>query len=107
MSTRRWFLSVMVMVMCGSAWCAASASSGGTTVSPDVANRIGPVLATAYTFQPVYPSPPNHLWLDEGHGRIQFLMLDKPVNDPTSVLLARHEGHLLYRISAGGREDRL
>jgi hypothetical protein len=30
---------------------------------------------------------PNHVWLDEGNGRVQFLMFDKAVSDPSAKLL--------------------
>jgi hypothetical protein len=54
--------------------------------------NIGPALAKTYTYVPVQPNPPNHLWLDEGNGRVQFMMFDKPVNDPTAKLLFVGQG---------------
>jgi hypothetical protein len=86
MSTKIWVMILIVVSLLGSVWSSSSRAREGTAPSPEVANSIGPVLIKAYTFEPVYPNPPNHLWLDEGNGRIQFLMFDKPVNDPTAVL---------------------
>ena len=60
--------------------------------SPEAAKNIGLVLIKAYTFEPVHPNPPDHLWLDEGNGQVQFMMFDKPVSDPTAVLLFVGEG---------------
>jgi len=64
----------------------------GTSASPEVANNIGPALIKAYAFEPVHPNPPNHLFLDEGNGRIQFLMFDKAVSDPSAKLLFVGQG---------------
>jgi hypothetical protein len=86
MATKIWIMSVILVGFLGSAWFNSSHASDGTAPSPEVANNIGPVLVNAYTFVPVHPNPPNHLWLDEGNGRVQFMMFDKPVSDPTAVL---------------------
>jgi len=86
MATKIWIMSVILVGFLGSAWFSSSHASDGTATSPEVANNIGPVLVNAYTFVPVHPNPPNHLWLDEGNGRVQFMMFDKPVSDPTAVL---------------------
>ncbi len=67
-------------------------ASDGNASTPEAAKNIGPVLVKAYTFVPVQPNPPNHLWLDEGHGRVQFMMFDKPVSDPTAQLLFVGQG---------------
>lgn len=45
----------------------------GMAPSPQAAKNIVPVLIQAYTLKPVYPNPPNHLWLDEGDGRVRFM----------------------------------
>jgi len=58
----------------------------GTAPSPEAARNIGSVLLKSYTFEPVHPNPPNHVWLDEGDGRVQFMMFDKPVSDPAAQL---------------------
>jgi len=86
MATKIWVMSVVVVGLLGSVWVSSSRAGEGTAPSPEAASNIGPVLIKAYTFEPVHPNPPNHLWLDEGHGRVQFLMFDKPVSDPTAVL---------------------
>ena len=72
--------------MLGSMWVSGSDAAQGTSPSQEVATSIGQALLKAYTFEPVHPNPPNHLWLDEGHGRVQFMMFDKPVSDPTATL---------------------
>ena len=74
------------------AWFGPLHASEGTIASPEAANQIGPALIKAYTFEPVHPNPPNHLWLDEGNGRVQFLMFDKPVSDPSARLLFVGQG---------------
>ena len=86
MATKIWIVSVILVGFLGSVWFSSSHAGEGTAPSPEVANNIGPVLVKAYTFVPVHPNPPNHLWLDEGNGRVQFMMFDKPVSDPTAVL---------------------
>lgn len=77
---------LVTIVMLGSIWVSSSHAGEGTVPSPEVAKSIGQALLKAYTFEPVQPNPPNHLWLDEGHGRVQFMMFDKPVSDPTAAL---------------------
>ena len=86
MATKIWIMSVILVGFLGSVWFSSSHAGEGTAPSPEVANNIGPVLVKAYTFVPVHPNPPNHLWFDEGNGRVQFMMFDKPVSDPTAVL---------------------
>ena len=80
------------MLILGSIWFSSSHAAEGTTPSPEAANKIGAVLVKAYTFEPVHPNPSNHLWLDEGNGRVQFMMFDKPVSDPTAKLLFVGQG---------------
>jgi len=82
MYTKTW----ATILMLGSIWVSSSHAGEGTVPSPEVAKSIGQALLKAYTFEPVQPNPPNHLWLDEGHGRVQFMMFDKPVSDPTAAL---------------------
>ncbi len=86
MATKIWIMSVILVGFLGSAWFSSSHAGEGTAPSPEVANNIGPVLVRAYTFVPVHSNPPNHLWLDEGNGRGQFMRFDKPVNAPKSAL---------------------
>jgi hypothetical protein len=82
-----WVMSVILVSLFGSACFSSSTYAGeGTTASPEAAKNIGAILVKAYTFEPVHPNPPNPLWLDEGNGRVQFLMFDKPVSDPTAGL---------------------
>src|SRR5262249_4520720 len=73
-------------ILVSSVLFSSSHASEGTAPSPEVAQNIGRVLVKAYTFQPIHPNPPNHLWFDEGNGRVQFMMFDKPVSDPTALL---------------------
>jgi hypothetical protein len=84
MSIKLWVVMGMLVGVLGTV--SSSYAGEGAAASPEVANNIGSVLVKAYTFVPVHPNPPNHLWLDEGNGRVQFMMFDKPVSDPTAVL---------------------
>src|SRR4030095_10685845 len=87
MSTKSCVVSVMLVGVLGLAWFGIVHAAEGTTPSPEVANNIGSAILKAYTFVPVQPNPPNHVWLDEGNGRVQFLMFDKAVSDPSVQLL--------------------
>ena len=86
MATKIWIMSVILAGFLGSAWFSSSHAGEGTAPSPEVVNNIGPALFKSYTFEPIHPNAPNHVWLDEGNGRVQFLMFDKAVSDPTAVL---------------------
>jgi len=92
MATKIFILSLVLVGVLGVAGFSTSNGEEGTAVSPEVANNIGPALLQAYTFVPVHPNPPNHVWLDEGKGRVQFLMFDKPVSDPSAKLLFVGQG---------------
>ncbi len=92
MYTKSWVMSVMLVGLLGSVWFSTSRAGEGTAPAPEAMRNIGPVLAKAYIFAAVHPNPPNHLWLDEGNGRVQFMMFDKPVSDPTAVLLFVGQG---------------
>jgi hypothetical protein len=91
MSANIWVVSVVSAGLLGGVWISSNHAEG-TATSPEVANNIGSVLLKAYTYEPVHPSPPNHLFLDEGNGRFLFLMFDKPVSDPTAALQWVGEG---------------
>ena len=86
MSTKIGVMTIVLVGLLVSVSFTTSNAGEGTTASPEAANNIGTVLVKAYTFEPVHPNPPNHLWLDEGNGRVQFMMFDKPVSDPTAIL---------------------
>jgi hypothetical protein len=103
MSTKHWVLIVMLVL--GIAWIGSSYAGEGTAPSPEALSNIGPVLVKAYTYEPVHPNPPDHLWLDEGNGRVLFLMFDKPVSDPTAVLQFVGEG-IKGRFCAESQPDR-
>ena len=92
MCTKIWVMSVILAGFLGGAWFNSSYAGEVTVPSPEVANKIGAVLVNAYTFEAVHPNPPNHLWLNEGNDRVQFMMFDKPVSDPTAVLLFVGQG---------------
>ena len=92
MYTKIWVMSVILVGFLGSVWFSSSHAGEGKAPSPEAMKNIGPVLAKAYTFEPVHPNLPDHLWLDEGNGRVRFMMFDKPVSDPTAVLLFVGEG---------------
>jgi hypothetical protein len=84
--------SVVLLSVIGFAWFESSDAADGTAASPEVANNIGSAMLKAYTFVPVTPNPPNHVWLDEGNGRVQFLMFDKAISDPSAKLLFVGQG---------------
>ena len=90
MSTKTWVL--IVMLGFGSAWFNSSYAGVGTAPASEAITNIGAALVKAYTYEPVHPNPPDHLWLDEGNGRVLFLMFDKPVSDSTAVLQFVGEG---------------
>jgi hypothetical protein len=103
MSTKHW---VMIFILgLGSAWFSSSYAGEGKVPAPEALTNIGPVLAKAYTFEPIHPIPPDHLWLDEGNGRVEFMMFDKPVSDPTAVLQFVGEG-IKGRFCAESQPDR-
>ena len=87
-----WVMTIVLVGLLVSVSFTTSNAGEGTTASPEAASSIGTVLVKAYTFEPVHPNPPNHLWLDEGNGRVQFMMFDKPVSDPTAKLLFVGQG---------------
>ena len=92
MYTKIWVIGVMLVSLLGTVWLGTSRAGEGTAASPEAAKNVGPVLAKAYNFVAVHPNPPNHLWLDEGNGWVQFMMFDKPVSDPTAKLLFIGQG---------------
>jgi hypothetical protein len=85
-------MSAMLIGLLGTVWFTPTGAGEGTAPSPEAMQKIGPALAKTYTYVPVQPNPPNHLWLDEGNGRVQFMMFDKPVSDPTAKLLFVGQG---------------
>ena len=85
-------LITVLLAVLGIAWFSTIHAGEGTTAPPEVATNVGSALLKAYTFLLVHPNPPNHLWLDEGNGRVQFMMFDKAVTDPTAKLLFVGQG---------------
>ena len=85
-------LRVLLIGVLSIAWFSSIHAGEGTSAPPEVANSIGSTILKAYTFVPVTPNPPNHVWLDEGNGRVQFLMFDKAVSDPSAKLLFVGQG---------------
>jgi hypothetical protein len=53
--------------------------------------KIGPALAKTYTYCQCSLTRPT-ICGDEGNGRVQFMMFDKPVSDPTAKLLFVGQG---------------
>ena len=84
--------SVVLLSVIGFAWFESSDAADGTAAWPEVTNNIGSAMLKAYTFVLVTPNPPNHVWLDEGNGRVQFLMFDKVISDPSAKLLFVGQG---------------
>jgi len=85
-------LRVLLIGVLSIAWFSSIHAGEGTSASPEVANNIGSAVLKADTFVPVTSNPPNHVWLDEGNGRVQFLMFDKAVRDPSAQLLFVGQG---------------
>lgn len=92
MSIKSGMMGAILVGLLGSVSFYSSYAGEGSDPSPEAAQNIGQVLVKAYTFEPVRPNPPNHLWLDEGNGRVQFMMFDKPVSDPAAKLLFVGQG---------------
>ena len=57
-----WVMRFILVTFLGSVWFSSSHAGEGTAPSPEAAKNIGPVLVKAYTFEPVHPNPPDHLW---------------------------------------------
>jgi len=92
MSKKSCIVSVLLLSLFGFAWVSTSDAEDQTAPSAQVVNGIGPALLKAYTLVPVTPNPPNHVWLDEGNGRVQFMMFDKAISDPSAKLLFVGQG---------------
>jgi hypothetical protein len=92
MATKICVAILALIGLLGVAWFSTSHAGEETAASPEVASSIGSAILKAYTFVPVQPNPPNHVWLDEGNGRVQFLMFDKAVSDPSAKLLFVGQG---------------
>ena len=102
MSIKRYVVGVRLAAVLCFAWLSYAHAGEAPMASPEVSNNIGPALIKAYNFVPIQPNAPNHLWLDEGNGRVQFMMFDKAVSDP--ALLAAAEKRRLEMDPTGGAE---
>lgn len=60
--------------------------------STEALKNVGPTLGKVYTFEPFHPAMPDHLWMDAGNGRGVFLHFNKPVSDPTAMVIFTGEG---------------
>ena len=51
-------------------------------------------LASVYSYKPFHPSSamPDHLWMENGIGKMVFLHFDKPVTDSTARVVFAGEG---------------
>ena len=87
MDTKTSVMILIVMGLLASGLPSSSYAEKAQAPSSEALKNMGPVLAKAYTFQPVHPNPPDHLFLDEGNGRVLFMMFSKPVSDPTAQVL--------------------
>ena len=105
MNTKIWILVVILGGFFGNVWFSSIYAGEAMAPSSEAAKNIGPVLFKAYTFEAIHPNMPDHIWLDEGNGRIQFMMFDKPVSDPAAVLLFVGEG-IKGRFCAESQPDR-
>lgn len=92
-------MSVILAGFLGGAWFDSSYAVEETAPSPEVANKMGAVLVKAYTFEAVHPNPPNHLWLNEGNGRVQIMMFDKPSATPLPYCCSRGKASKAHCVS--------
>ncbi len=77
----------------GCAWqTSGTAGEGKNAPAAEALKNVGPTLARAYTFEPFHPGMPDHLWMDAGNGRGVFLHFNKPVTDPTAMVIFVGEG---------------
>jgi len=53
---------------------------------------VGPALAKEFTFQPVHPPLPNHLWMDVGNGQVRFLHFNKAVTEEGAGIIFIGDG---------------
>ncbi len=74
------------------AWASRGLAKETTAPAPEAAKSMGTALLNAYRFEAVHPNLPDHVWLDEGNGRVQFFMFDRPVTDPSARLLFVGQG---------------
>ncbi len=68
------------------------ASEGKKAPAAEALKNVGPTLARTYTFEPFHPAMPDHLWMNAGNGRGVFLHFNKPVSDPTAMVIFVGEG---------------
>jgi hypothetical protein len=93
MSQKLYIIAALSGFLIGVAWIGAG-SAGEKKQGPaqEMLKNVGPTLAKTYTFEPFHPAMPDHLWLDEGQGRATFLHFNKPVHDPTAMIIFVGEG---------------
>lgn len=93
MSSKTVVVVTLSGLLIGCAWFGVgTAGEGKKTPAPEAIKNLGPTLAKAYTFEPFHQAMPDHLWLEEDHGRATFLHFNKPVNDPSAMLIFVGEG---------------
>jgi hypothetical protein len=90
MSPKTWIVGVIAGLVIGSIWF--NLAKAGDSKNPSAETLKNPTLAKAHTAAPVHPDNPDHLWLNEGSGRVLLLMFNKPVRDPKAELLFVGEG---------------
>lgn len=93
MSSKTFLIMTLSGLLIGCAWLGVGSAGGGKrSPAPETLKNVGPTLAKTYIFEPFHPGMPDHLWLDEGNGRATFLHFNKPVNDPTAMVIFVGEG---------------
>ena len=93
MSTKTLLIVIISALLIGCGWFSTGAAGEGKKgPAPEALKNLGPALAKAYTFEPFHPAMPDHLWLDEGNGRATFLHFNKPVSDPSAMVIFVGEG---------------
>lgn len=84
---------VGALMFIGFLWaCAGFAGEGKKAPATEALKSVGPTLAKTFTFEPFHPAMPDHLWMDAGNGRGTFLHFNKPVSDPTAMIIFVGEG---------------
>jgi hypothetical protein len=93
MSSKPSMILTLSVLLIGSTWLGNGfASEGKKAPAAEALKNVGPTLAKGYTFEPVHPAMSDHLWMDTGNGHGVFLHFNKPVSDPTAMVIFTGEG---------------
>lgn len=93
MLNKPFAIATILGLLIGWGWLTSGiAGEGKKAPAAEALKNMGPTLAKVYTFEPVHPAMPDHLWMDAGNGRGVFLHFNKPVSDPTAMVIFTGEG---------------